>query len=222
MNFRFLFSLLSLLAIVEPAFGQARPGTPPPSDAEIAARIQGDGKGKLSVGMTDGKHGELEWNAKEQTWYFQRGYLVRRAANLPDYPKAVLVVGGLAVYRYVGGRWTHSRDLVTFNRYEGMPQPDNDSLLAIVRATPERALAGDWHQVVGGFKSLSIPETPGFKWHNANSFSFPIIAAYTLKWDAVHPVECTREWNVRVYRRPDGKWGNPSGTRSRNLTSCRS
>lgn len=216
-----LFGFIAVLAVAPAAFAQSQPGVAPPSDADIAARLRGNGKGMLSVTLTEGKRGELEWKAGEQTWHFQRGYLVKREANLPDFPKATLVVGGLAVYRFVNGRWTHSRDLVTFNRYEGLPQPDNDSLLAIVQGMPERAFIGDWQYVVGGIKSLNIPETPAFKWHNANSFSFPVIASYTLKWDAVHPVECTREWAMRVYRQPDGQWANPVGLQVRNLTTCR-
>jgi hypothetical protein len=210
-----------LCALSGVAWAQARPGVAPPSDAEIAARIRGPGNGILSVTMTADKSGELEWKAAEQTWYFQRGYLVRRAANLPDFPKAVLEVGGLAVYRFAGGGWRHSRDLVTFNRYEGLPQPSNDTLLAIARGTPERAFLGDWHRVVGGLKGLDVPAAPGIQWHNATSFTYPVVASYTLKWDAVHPVECTREWHIRVYRLPNGEWGNPVGKRGRDLTSCR-
>jgi len=205
------------------ALAQTRPGAAPPPDDEIASRIRGNGKGKgiQSVDMTQGKQGELTFKASEQTWYFQRGYLVRRDASLPDFPRAVLVVGGLAVYRHSAGRWVHVRDLVTFNRYEGLPQPDNDQLLVIARQTPERAFAGDWHLVVGGLVELRIPETPAFKWHNAQSLSFPVVARYTFRWDAVHPVDCTREWQIRVYRQPNGEWGNPSGTRVRDLSPCR-
>lgn len=210
-------------ALAPSAWAQApsRPGVSPPGDAEIVSRLTGDGKGKLSVKTTEGKSGEFVWNASEQTWYFQRGYVVQRAGNLPGKADATLEVGGLAVYRFVGGRWQHQRDLVTYNKYHGLPQPDDETLLAIVRATPERAMASDWHQVVGGFKDLKIDPGRQVVWHSEHSFSFPVVASYVLKWDAVHPVDCTRQWNVRVYRQPDGKWGNPSGTKFGNAAACR-
>jgi hypothetical protein len=219
---RHLFSLCFFVVICSAFVVQAQTPKPSaPSDADIVARIRGDGKGKLSVAVTENKSGEFEWNAKEQLWYFQRGYLVKRSANLPDFPNAVLEVGGLAVYRYVNGHWVHSRDLVTFNRYHGLPQPDNDTLLAIVKAAPERAFRTDWQRVEGGFKELSIPETPAFKWHSDKSFTFPVRVSYNLRWDNVHTVACTREWDVRVYRLPNGIWGNPSGMHSRSVTACR-
>lgn len=192
-----------------------------PSDADIVARIQGNGKDKLSVAVTENKSGEFEWNAKEQTWYFQRGYLVKRPANLPDFPNAVLEVGGLAVYRYINGQWVHSKDLVTFNRYHGLPQPDDEALLAIVKAEPERSFRTDWRLVEGGIKEISIPAAPAVKWHSANSFSFPVRVRYNLRWDNVHTVDCTREWEVRVYRLPNGNWGNPAGMHARAITACR-
>ena len=219
---RYLFLLCFLVTQLTCAFVQAQSAQPAaPKDSDIVARILGDGKGKLSVAVTDNKAGEWEWNAKEQTWYFQRGYLVKRSANMPDFPNAVLEVGGLAVYRYVNGQWVHSKDLVTFNRYHGLPQPDNDTLLTIVKSAPDRAFRTDWHLVEGGIKEMSIPTTPAFKWHNPKSFSFPVRVSYKLRWDNVHTVDCTREWDVRVYRMPDGNWGNPSGMHARSITACR-
>ena len=108
-----------------------------------------------------------------------------------------------------------------FNRYHGLPQPDNDTLLTIVKSAPDRAFRTDWHLVEGGIKEMSIPTTPAFKWHNAKSFSFPVRVNYKLRWDNVHTVDCTREWDVRVYRMPDGNWGNPSGMHARAITACR-
>jgi hypothetical protein len=86
-------------------------------------------------------------------------------------------------------------------------------------ATPERAMA----RLAPGrvVSDLKIDSGRQVVWHSEHSFSFPVVASYVLKWDAVHPVDCTRQWNVRVYRQPDGKWGNPSGTKFGNAAACR-
>lgn len=59
------------------AAGAAQAQTPPappgrPSDAQVRQDIWRDGRGMLDFKTTAGKSGELEWDARSRTWFFQK------------------------------------------------------------------------------------------------------------------------------------------------------
>ncbi len=216
-----LAGLAAALFIVS---AQAQPPAPPsrPSDAQVRQDIWRDGKGKLDFKTTEGKRGELEWDARSQTWFFQRGFIVTRAGNLPEYPDARLEVGGLAVYRYTGGGWAFQKELTTFNRYTGIPSPSDDDLLSLARSNPERVFRQHHRNMPRGLGKLVLSADHGQRWHNANSVSFWVEASYDFRVESTGAVvPCTTLHEVRIYRNnPGTPWRDATGLGMKVLAGC--
>lgn len=216
-----MLTLACLALAASPAFAQG-PRPDKPDDARVRRDVWGDGAGKLALRLTEGKTGELEWDARTQTWTFQRGFIVTRQGDLPGMPDARLEVGGLAVYRMVGGQWTLQKLLTTFNRYSGIPSPDNEELIAIARENADRVFRQRLRDMPEGLEALRLSQEVPVKWHNANSLSYYLDARYTYRIPSNgQQVPCTTLWEVRIYRdSPQSPWKNPVGMYRKIVSGC--
>lgn len=216
--------LAALAAAAGLASAWANPPAPAsrPSDAQVRQDIWRDGKGMLDFKTTAGKSGEMEWDAKTQTWFFQRGFVVTRVGGLSDYPDAKLEVGGLAVYRHTGGGWAFQKELTTFNRYTGIPAPSDEDLLALARSSPERVLRRHHRNMPAGLGKLVLSAEQGQRWHNANSLSFWVEASYDFRIESTRAVvPCTTLNEVRIYRNnPQSPWRDATGLGMKVLSGC--
>lgn len=217
-----LATLFACLAIGhDPAVAQgAAPAKP--GDAQVRRDVWGDGAGKLDLKLTEGKTGELEWDPRTQSWTFQRGFIVTRKGDLPGQPDAKLEVGGLAVYRMVGGQWQLQKLLTTFNRYTGIPAPDDAELVGIARDNAGTVFRQRMRDMPEGLKSLNLSKEVPVKWHNANAISYYLDASYAYRIPSNgQTVPCTTLWEVRVYRdSPQSPWRNPVGMYRKVVSGC--
>lgn len=217
-------TLLIASGLALSALSSQAQGSPPtkPDDARVRRDVWGDGAGKLDVRLTEGKSGELEWDARTQTWTFQRGFIVTRQSDLADMPEARLEVGGLAVYRMVGGQWTLHKLLTTFNRYSGMPSPDAEALIGIARDHAGAVFRQRLRDMPDGLGTLRLSQEVPIKWHNARSLSFYLDASYTYRIPSNgRQVPCTSLWEVRIYRdSPQSPWKNPVGMYRQVVAGC--
>lgn len=216
---------VALLAVLVVAQGAAlAQGAAPakPGDAQVKRDVWGDGAGKLDLKLTEGKTGELEWDARTQSWMFQRGFIVTRKGDLPGQPDANLEVGGLAVYRMVGGQWQLQKLLTTFNRYTGIPAPDDEELVGIARDNARVVFRQRLRDMPAGLTSLNLSKEVPVKWHNANAISYYLDASYAYRIPSNgQTVPCTTLWEVRVYRDgPEGPWRNPVGMYRKVVAGC--
>lgn len=218
---RFLVAC-ALAAGLSPTFAAPAAPSSRPSDEQVKKDIWRDGKGMLAFKTTAGKSGELEWDAKTQTWFFQRGFVVTREGGLADYPGAKLEVGGLAIYRHSGGNWAFQKQLTTFNRYTGIPAPSDDELLALARSNPERVFRQHHRNMPAGLGPVVLSKELGPRWHNANSMSFWVEASYDFRIESTRAVvACTTQSEVRIYRNnPDSPWRDATGLGMKVLAGC--
>lgn len=200
------------------------PPQPPgkPSDAQVKQDIWRDGRGMLDFKTTVGKRGEFEWDPRSRTWFFQRGFIVTREGGVADHPQARLEVGGLAVYRWTGSAWAFQKELVTFNRYTGIPAPTDDELLALARQADDRILRQHRRDIVGGVQSARLSQDQLPRWHNVNSVSFWLETQYQYRVPANGSVvPCTTVSEVRTYRHnPQSPWRETTGVNMKVLSGC--
>jgi len=148
------------------------------------------------------------WSRRDGTWYYQRGYIVKRPAKLEGFDDAVLEVGGLALYVWGGSGWSFQKELVTWNTYEGIPEPDGDALLALVKSATMNWMP---MQVVGTPQNHRMADPVNFEWHDAKSVSFNfIVDAQQVDWPSSELRQSTLTVRSRVYRdSADAPWRDP-------------
>ena len=149
-----------------------------PSDEQVVADVSPrNDDDVVSVQAVDGKSGEAYLHTGDLQWYFDRGVVVRRKANLDGAPDAIVAVGGLARYVLVGDRYEFKRFLTTYNEYEGIPAPDDDDLVDYVRDHLNDVFVSRDHTIVA-IDSVELGKDTPWNWHSPTSFSAPFTISY--------------------------------------------
>ena len=179
-----------------------------PSDEQLLEFMKTRMNGAISVELSDAGSGEIVWSGRDLTWYYQRGYVVKRPAQIEGFDDAVLEVGGLSLWVYDGSGWRFQKDLVTWNTYEGIPDPDTDDLLELVQGSPLNYMPVN---LGGKPDNFRMADKPNFEWHNAKSVSFNyVIDAPQIDWPGQKLNQATLTLRTRVYRDDvDSPWRDP-------------
>lgn len=179
-----------------------------PSDEQLLEFMKTRMDGAISVELSDAGSGEIVWSGRDLTWYYQRGYVVKRPAQIEGFDDAVLEVGGLSLWVYDGSGWRFQKDLVTWNTYEGIPDPDTDDLLELVQGSPLNYMPVN---LGGKPDNFRMADKPNFEWHNAKSVSFNyVIDAPQIDWPGQKLNQATLTLRTRVYRDDvDSPWRDP-------------
>lgn len=179
-----------------------------PSDEQLLEFMKTRMNGAISVELSDAGSGEIVWSGRDLTWYYQRGYVVKRPAQIEGFDDAVLEVGGLSLWVYDGSGWRFQKDLVTWNTYEGIPDPDADDLLELVQGSPLNYMPVN---LGGKPDNFRMADKPNFEWHNAKSVSFNyVIDAPQIDWPGQKLNQATLTLRTRVYRDDvDSPWRDP-------------
>jgi hypothetical protein len=179
-----------------------------PDDATVLKEMQDRISGETSIALSDDGAGEIVWSGRDLTWYYQRGYIVHRPANIDGFDDATLEVGGLSLWVFDGQGWRHQRDLVTWNAYDGIPDPDTDGLVELL----EGARVNYMPAGLGGRPAnIRLAEAPKFEWHDAKSVSFDyVVDAPHIDWPSQTLRQATLTLRTRVYRDGiDAAWRDP-------------
>lgn len=179
-----------------------------PSDEQLLEFMKTRMNGAISVELSDAGSGEIVWSGRDLTWYYQRGYVVKRPAQIEGFDDAVLEVGGLSLWVYDGSGWRFQKDLVTWNTYEGISDPDADDLLELVQGSPLNYMPVN---LGGKPDNFRMADKPNFEWHNAKSVSFNyVIDAPQIDWPGQKLNQATLTLRTRVYRDDvDSPWRDP-------------
>ena len=179
-----------------------------PSDEQLLEFMKTRMNGAISVELSDAGSGEIVWSGRDLTWYYQRGYVVKRPAQIEGFDDAVLEVGGLSLWVYDGSGWRFQKDLVTWNTYEGIPDPDTDDLLELVQGSPLNYMPVN---LGGKPDNFRMADKPNFEWRNAKSVSFNyVIDAPQIDWPGQKLNQATLTLRTRVYRDDvDSPWRDP-------------
>ncbi len=179
-----------------------------PSDDELLEFMREHINGEISVELSDAGAGEIVWSGRDLTWYYQRGYIVKRPAQIEGFDDAVLEVGGLSLWVYDGSGWRFQKELVTWNTYEGIPDPDADDLLELVQGSALNYMPVNLGGKPANFR---MAEKPNFEWHNAKSVSFNyLVDAPQVDWPGQKLNQTTLTLRTRIYRDAiDSPWRDP-------------
>lgn len=186
---RFLLLLCALVPVWSSVHAQ-------PSDAQVLKDISWSGVVKKEL-----RPGTIKkvWSDANKQYYWDRACVVWRNANITEYPKALIEIGGFARYSYVTN--TYQDFLTTYNTYTGIPAPGNDEIMAMLRANL-RGVLGDYkfENAVGELHYLRFPENSGPTWDSPTHLTVPVEVEYERKEGPTWTVVYADRLRVHFYR----------------------
>ncbi len=171
-----------------------------PSDRQVVRDVTPpDRDNVVKVEVVPGSDGEAYLHSSDLVWYFDRGVVVKRKANLAEAPDAVLVVGGLARYQLFDGEYRFQRFLTTYNEYEGIDAPSGRDLRVFVEDNLHQIFIGREHNVMEVDEVSLDTKTPQV-WHTPLSFTAVFRIRYTLRTSNTTLEKRLDDFDVRFYR----------------------
>ena len=169
-----------------------------PSDKQVIADLKPkkEDPGFISVEVT--KAGKGEAYQKNLQWYYDRGAIVRRKADIAGAGDVILLVGGLARYQLMGDTYKFATFLTTYNEYEGLPRPKEKDLVAFVKANLNKVFQSREHNIYA-IEDVRLVDGP-WTWHNPNSFSVPFTLRYKERKNNTTIEERQANFDIRFYR----------------------
>ncbi len=184
-------SLVCLLAIVvaSPAFAQ-------PSDSQVLRDIKKPGV--LKVELRPGTIKKV-WSSAHMQYFWDRAVVVWRNASLPEFPNAMLEIGGFARYAYVTN--TYQEFLTTYNTYTGIPAPSSAEIMTMMQKNL-RGVVGEYKYstMVGDFHYFRYPENNGPTWESPKHLTVPLEIEYERKEGPTWTVVYADRLRVHFYR----------------------
>lgn len=184
-------SLVCLLAIVvaSPAFAQ-------PGDSQVLRDIKKPGV--LKVELRPGTIKKV-WSSAHMQYFWDRAVVVWRNANLPEFPNAMLEIGGFARYAYVTN--TYQEFLTTYNTYTGIPAPSSAEIMTMMQKNL-RGVVGEYKYstMVGDFHYFRYPENSGPTWESPKHLTVPLEIEYERKEGPTWTVVYADRLRVHFYR----------------------
>ena len=174
-----------------------------PSDGQVLKDISWPGVVKKEL-----RPGTIKkvWSDANKQYYWDRACVVWRNAEIPEFPEAKLEVGGFARYSYVTN--TYQEFLTTYNTYTGIPAPNNEQVMEMIRKNLRGAL-GDYkfENIVGELRYLRFPENNGATWDNPKHLIAVVETEYERKEGPTWTVIYRDRIRVHFYRDAiDGAW----------------
>lgn len=172
-----------------------------PDDAQVIRDVMPrDRENILDVATVDGSSGQAYFHGDDLSWYFDRGVVVRRKANIEGLPDTILVVGGLARYVYDGNGYQYSKFLVSYNEYEGIARPSDRELTELVEDRLAEVFVSREHLVVA-VDHVGLAEDARWTWHSPTSFSVPFSIRYRYRTSNTSIDERADVLDIRFYKR---------------------
>ncbi|MBV6403367.1 MAG: hypothetical protein IT228_11965 [Flavobacteriales bacterium] len=167
-----------------------------PSDAQVLKDISWPGVVKKEL-----RPGTIKkvWSNANDQYYWDRACVVWRNAGIPEYPNAMLEVGGFARYSYVTN--TYQDFLTTYNTYTGIPAPNNDEIMAMMKGNLKGVLGEyKFNNIVGQLHYLRFPENSGPTWDSPTHLTVPVEVAYERKEGPTWTTVYSDRLRVHFYR----------------------
>lgn len=176
-----------------------------------APQVKKDVSGPKTISVTVEGSGKRVWSKGYSKYVWDVPYSAKVRSEEPG---VNILVEATASYDIVGGRFVYWRSFVGSNIYEGIPNPTDSEVAALLQQFgPQKVMMGDFYNAIGGVESVKIAAKPRFEWHNLNSVSFTVIATYKEKVDNSTVRRIAKPFRARLYR--DSKaaaWKNILGT----------
>ncbi len=167
-----------------------------PSDAQVLKDISWPGVVKKEL-----RPGTIKkvWSDAGSQYYWDRACVVWRNAGIPEYPNALIEIGGSARYSYVTN--TYQDFLTTYNTYTGIPAPSSDEVMDMLKGNLHGVL-GDYkfNNIVGQLHYLRFPPDGGAIWESPTHMTVPVETAYERKEGPTWTVVYSDRLLVHFYR----------------------
>ncbi|MBN4077526.1 hypothetical protein JYT25_00070 [bacterium AH-315-C20] len=191
--------LIGLLFTFNPSYTQ-------PSDSDIKARVLRDGAKTVEFYGT----GKV-YNKITET-YYMRSF---EATWDTDYPGVTQRVSIEYKYNKSGSGWSFTKEFVVKSLYDGIPNPTNEELMAMINGDMKEFLSGSYTDVVGEIESIKLADKPRWMWHTVSSVSVNFEAVYRKKMSSTEVSKVKQIHTIRLYS--DGykqPWKNFMGSKS--------
>lgn len=176
-----------------------------PTDAQIKKELTG----AKTVLVTLGKPGKIEWSSTYKKYVWSRNFSAKLKTDEPD---IFVIVTGYIVYDVMSGKYVKWRTFTTSNSYEGIPNPSESDVQALIKKFGTEKFMGNYYynRVIGSVESIGMSFEPMFEWHTPMSVSFDVTAVYTERINDIGGKEkVARTFTIRLYAdKPKGEWKN--------------
>lgn len=171
-----------------------------------AAQVKKDVSGAKTISVTVLGKGTRVWSKGYSKWVWDVPYSAKVKSEEPG---VNILVEATASYDIVGGRYVYWRSFVGSNIYEGIPNPTEAEVAALLKQFgPQKIMMGEFYSAVK-IEGIKLAEKPRFEWHNLNSVSFTVYATFTEQVNYTTTRRIAKPYRARLYR--DGKtmpWKN--------------
>lgn len=175
-----------------------------PSDDRVVADVTPPNDDRVvDVRVVPHSSGEAYLHDTDHVWYFDRGVVVRRKADVAGFPDAVVAVGGIARYVYADDGYRFHRFLTTYNAYEGIPAPSDAELAEFVGANLGKVFVGRAHNILG-IDSVDRAPEGDVTWHSPTSFSMPFAIRYRERRNNTTIEQREGVFDIRFYKQSAG------------------
>lgn len=179
---------LCLFVLPKAALAQA------PSDAQTKKDLTH----AKTVSVTLIKPGKVEWSSTYKKYMWTRSFTAKLKTETPD---VFVIVKGYAAYDVVGSKYTFWRTFTTSNSYEGIANPTQTELFALIKQLGwQKLMDGHYQSVVGEVESIKLADEPEWVWHTPNSVSLNLELVYHFVQSYTDVEKQRVIYNVRLYR----------------------
>lgn len=190
-----IFSNIAISVAIALAFAATAANAQP-----SAAQVKKDVSGAKTISVTVGGKGMRVWSKGYSKWVWDVPYSAKVKSEEPG---VNILVEATASYDIVGGRYVYWRSFVGSNLYEGIPNPTEAEIAALLKQFgPQKVMMGEFYSAVK-IEGIKLADKPRFEWHNLNSVSFTVYATFTEQVDYTTTRRIAKPYRARLYR--DGK-----------------
>lgn len=187
-----------------------------PSNDQVKKDAIGNGLGVIDFKFTKNT-GTRQWNSDVKNWEYVRGVVVKRKS---DYAEINLIVSGDVVYQQTGnGGYSYWKFRIVSNTYEGIPNPTQNEILALINDDPSRFFGYQYGRIIHLITPPKLSSEPKWIWHKPTSVEFHMTAKYETILSNRETEVVEQIFKMRLYRDDiKGPWKNWNAHTSNNTT----
>ena len=190
--------LLMLNVIVILAYAQ-------PSEATMMAKVRSYEKNVISVVWDGNPISERVADDGVLNNYYRRSYITKRKTKYKGITK---VYSGGIQYKMVGGKYIFDQFLVGSVHYEGVPEPNREEILKLLKSDMVKYLKqNSIYSIVGEVSEITFPEDPEWYWRKLTNVEFYTKVTYTAKVSYTELEKAVRYYRITLFSDEyKGKW----------------
>lgn len=167
-----------------------------PSEADIKSKLTSDVT--LSIKFTKST-GTRQWNSSTGNWEYVRGVIITQKGK--DFPEYKVIIGGDAVYQYLGGTtYSYWKFRPVYQYYEGIPNPTEADILSVLEKDWSKFYGSKFTKITLLKSSPKLAAAPGWTWHDPKSVTFKMMYTAEVITSNIHVETRNEACEVRLYK----------------------